>query len=582
MSECLTDEQLETLAAGALPDAEAAPWRKHVEQCPACQAIFDECRANRFFEDGVKEALRSNGEKSGAKAKFAASSVTDALDARLEAREPGKVPAGSIPGYEIIREIHRGGQGVVYEALQLSTGRNVAVKVLLDGPFAGQRSRWRFEREVRLVAALKHPNIVTLHDSGIAQGKYYFVMDLIQGLTLDAYVRSGNLGVRDIVRLFTQVCDAVSCAHRHGVMHRDIKPSNILVSGDGTPYVLDFGLAKIIGDTVDGNERRASQPDLVSIAGHLMGTLAYMSPEQTAGNPEAIDVRTDVYSLGVVLYEILTGEPPYETVKTDITAAMRNIRDFDPPRLSKIRREINSEIDAIVLKALAKEPERRYQSAGELGQDLTAWLEGRPVTAKSASSLYLLRKIAVRHSVETLGISAIVLAILGVGIIGFDQSRVTQKKNNELETSRKNLERQTTALETLLNNARLTLDQQRFGWFLVEWEGGRLDRAREIRSLTPRTSPEHAAMTFLLDENGSSSLKQLLSELPPSSAALAHFVAGERALNGNQFDEAMRFFDLSVKSPQGDWVKAAARARLEQLRLRQSTAAGRINSEARQ
>ncbi len=158
-------------------------------------------------------------------------------------RDEVAVTSDSIPGYSIVREIHRGGQGVVYQAIQKTTRRKVAIKVMREGPFAGRHDKARFEREVQVLGALKHPNIVAIHESGTAAGSFYFVMDYISGQPLDAYMAAGRRGVRETLAIFQKVCEAVNAAHLHGVIHRDLKPGNIRVDPEGEPQILDFGLA---------------------------------------------------------------------------------------------------------------------------------------------------------------------------------------------------------------------------------------------------------------------------------------------------------------------------------------------------
>ena len=202
-----------------------------------------------------------------------------------------------IPGYRILKELHRGGQGVVYQALQESTKRKVALKVMLEGPFAGAASKRRFEREIELVGSLDHPGIVPIFDSGVAHGRFYYAMRYVRGESLSQYVHGRALSVDDTLGLFVKVCDAVDHAHQRGVIHRDLKPANILVDDDGQPHIVDFGLARIGGPD---SERDRSL--LISVTGQIMGTLAYMSPEQAAGRSDQVDMRSDVYALGVVLY----------------------------------------------------------------------------------------------------------------------------------------------------------------------------------------------------------------------------------------------------------------------------------------
>lgn len=312
----------------------------------------------------------------------------------------------SFSGYHLSREIHRGGQGVVYLARQKNTGRDVAIKVMREGPFAGPGDRFRFEQEVRLLAELRHPNIVAIHDSGTSAGFFYFVMDYIAGEPLDEFVRNRKPSVADTLRLFARVCDAVSAAHLRGVIHRDLKPANIRVDERGEPHVLDFGLAK---RTADGSTAARTQ------TGQFVGSLPWASPEQAEGRREALDLRTDVYSLGIVLYQLLTGQFPY-SIEGSMREVLERIATAEPKRPHLLRPDVDADVETIVLKCLGKAPERRYQSAGELAADIRRYLGGLPIDARRDSALYVLRKTLRRHRVPAALATAFVVVVTGAAI----------------------------------------------------------------------------------------------------------------------------------------------------------------------
>ncbi|MHC4065944.1 MAG: protein kinase domain-containing protein, partial [Planctomycetota bacterium] len=318
---------------------------------------------------------------------------------------PG-LPSDSFRGYTIVREAHRGGQGVVYQAIQKGTKRKVAIKVMKEGPFAGPTDKARFEREVQVLGQLNHPNIVAIHDSGSAAGSFYYVMDYVSGRPLDVHMASDHRSIDDTLRLFAKICEAVSAAHLRGVIHRDLKPSNIRIDAEGKPHVLDFGLAKVATGTVTN----ASQPQVMTMTGQFVGSLPWASPEQAEGAPGKIDVRTDVYSLGVILYQMLTGKFPYAVVG-NMRDVLDRIMKAEPARPSTVRKQINDEVETIVLKCLAKERERRYQTAGELGRDVVRYLAGEPIEAKRDSAMYVLRKQVGKHRVP-LGVAAGFLLLL--------------------------------------------------------------------------------------------------------------------------------------------------------------------------
>ena len=237
------------------------------------------------------------------------SGVTDSL---VGAWVSGKDTSPVFENYEIIQELPQGGQAIVYKAVHKPTKTHVAIKILLPTLMASTRARYYFEREAEVIARLDHPNIVKIRDSGIIHGQYFFVMEFIKGQPLYRYVEAQNLSFRERIILFKKICEAVTYAHQQGIIHRDLKSGNVLIDERGEPHILDFGLAKAIG--MGELDRKDAMP---TITGQWSGSLSNMSPEQAAAKPELIDVRTDVYALGMMLYHILTGQDAYDVSGPD-------------------------------------------------------------------------------------------------------------------------------------------------------------------------------------------------------------------------------------------------------------------------
>ena len=319
------------------------------------------------------------------------------------------------PGYELRGEPLRGGQGAVYRAWHPAMRREVAIKVMGSGASATPHEMVRFEREIEILAGLRHPNIVAVHDSGVSSdGGLYFVMDYVEGRALDEHFRNGSppdaAKIRTIIDTFLGVCEAIQSAHLRGVIHRDIKPSNIRIDSEGRPRVLDFGLAKLLSSPID-------DPQLVptmTASGQFIGSLPWASPEQAEGSAD-LDLRTDVYSLGVVLYHLLTRQFPYEVRGLHREVADRITREAPKPP-SSLNAALDTELETVVLKCLAKERERRYQTAGELHADLRRWRTGEPVEARRDSAWYLVRKTMHRHG-AAVGVAGGFVGLLTVSAI---------------------------------------------------------------------------------------------------------------------------------------------------------------------
>ncbi|MDW8262042.1 MAG: serine/threonine-protein kinase [Phycisphaerales bacterium] len=323
--------------------------------------------------------------------------------------------ASQVGAYRIIRLIGAGGMGEVYEAEQERPRRRVALKVMRSTRLTSALLR-RFEYEAEWLGRLDHPGIARIYEAGATETADgfvpYFALELIEGKRLDKWVTAANPSIPQRIRLLIDICQAVHHAHQRGLIHRDLKPANILVTADGKPKILDFGVARALGDRAAPGEAMAQTLD-----GALVGTVQYMSPEQASGDLRELDTRSDVYALGVMAYELLSGRRPYETRGVPLPRALELIRTAEAPLLSSVDRQFRGDLEAIVAKALEKEKHRRYPSAADLAADLQRYLDNRPVLARPQTSFYKFCKFARRRKGVFFATSIVLVTILSAFVM---------------------------------------------------------------------------------------------------------------------------------------------------------------------
>jgi len=364
-------------------------------------------------------------------------------NATISKAEPTSEHAGpedlpQIDGYRVIGKLGEGGMGAVWRAVQLGTRREVALKLLSSRVFGSEKALRRFEREVELAARLEHPGIARVYDSGLHQNVHYYAMELIEGVHLDEYVEANDLSHRQIMELVQTIAEALQHAHKRGIIHRDLKPSNIMVTEDGHPYVLDFGLAKTALDDDDHHYIT------ISMTGDVTGTPAYMSPEQAAGRVGEISTQADVYSLGVILYRLLIRQFPHDLSGTK-HGVLRRIAEDEIKRPRQVSKKIDRDIEALLLKALAQAPAKRYRDAGQLAADIGNYLAGDPLEAKTPTALYFLRKRVEKHArgfligfLAVMAVAGLALAVWSVGnrIGDFERRRRAETARSEASQKR--------------------------------------------------------------------------------------------------------------------------------------------------
>jgi serine/threonine protein kinase len=334
-------------------------------------------------------------------------------------------PCGTIHNYRVIRQLGEGGMGVVFETEQQHPRRHMALKMIRPGRSAGHRARRQFEREAEALGHLRHPNIATIYESGCApDGQPYLTMELLDGIPLQQWLkvqtpptalRKADAAPR--LHLFRAICEAIVYAHQNGIIHRDLKPSNIFIPTSGSDpsvKILDFGLARF-------TDADTASPTITE-SGLVQGSLSFMSPEQARGETSRIDTRTDIYSLGVILYWLLTQRHPYmERPAVSFADAINTVCKSPPPPFRLVYERFDSELETIAGKAM--EPERRYPSVSALLADIDNYLADLPVVARPPSASYQIRKLVQRHRTGFAGIAVLVTLLLTFSAVTLVQSR---------------------------------------------------------------------------------------------------------------------------------------------------------------
>ena len=382
--------------------------------------------------------------------------------------------------YHIKDIIAEGGMGTVYEAVQERPRRTVALKVVRPG-LASRSALRRFEYESQILGRLRHPGIAqvyeagTFDDPGAPGGAVpYFAMEYIPNArAITDFVESKKLTLRERLELFARVCDAVHHGHQKGIIHRDLKPSNILIDSSGEPKIIDFGVAR-------ATDSDMAVTTLLTDIGQLLGTLQYMSPEQCQADPHDLDTRSDVYALGVVLYELLCGQLPYNVTQTAIPEAVRVIREERPPRPSTLNRVLRGDVETIVLKSLEKDRDHRYRAAAELADDIKRYLNSEPIVARPPSVAYQLKMLARRHKAAFRALVAAAVILVSAVVVSTIYAVQKDRALRDATAARLKTEKQAYALTihavdaALRTNdvasARALLEQapsERRGW---EWD----------------------------------------------------------------------------------------------------------------
>ncbi|MDQ7780012.1 MAG: tetratricopeptide repeat protein, partial [Planctomycetota bacterium] len=597
--EKLVDAQKKTLAG----PAEAPPPSRDADlarPAPARQTLSrDSDSALPTLK--IQQGLDPSRDREGAP-----SSQDTMLDQSGESRLPPGAPAKGPHGkpfgrYMLLSELGRGGMGVVYKAWDGQLNRAIALKMILsrEGEQADKETVARFLREAQTAAKLKHPGIVQIHEVGTHEGRHYFTMDFLEGTDLQSLLQSAaekklSMPLNKKLRILLGVARALQHAHQHGVIHRDLKPANVIVSPDflqadaaqtgelaGGVVITDFGLARNVGRTGTSG---------LTVSGQVMGTPTYMSPEQAAGNIKAIGPASDVYALGVLLYEMLTGGVPFK--RENVYELLKDVVEHEPPRPSTINRRVHKDLETICLKSLEKEPARRYPNAGGFADDLRRHLDGEQISARPVAAVtQLWRRASKKKSVLIPTAVAVLIAVaVIVGLVVASARRAKEARDNLAAARECVKSREYEKAKGLLIAAREKDDSnEEVAKLLAEVESGITARAAGAEEARLRAEREAEARTKALEivMNASAAVRgarfclyapgsieplkravekalktcdEALSLCPKLAAAWC--VKGDAHRQVYESEEALKCFEAALQIDPGHAMSLAGRGRL--------------------
>ena len=538
LTPCLSPDELDGFIAGELEPEPRAAVEAHIRSCHACQTRLEKLRQrDEEWIVGVQNAFRvfahDEPRSSDSSSGFA-----------LPLPPRSGAACWRVPNYRICHEIARGAQGVVYLAKHERLNCEVAIKFLTAGEFASPAERARFDREAKIGATLNHENIVHVRDTGSANNCPYLVMDYIAGQSLNEYVARKQLSRKALLTLFRTICNAVHAAHMHGVIHRDLKPANIRVDAKGVPHIMDFGLARVAMTS------SISQ----TLPGSFVGNIKHASPEQVEPQGRPLDIRSDIYSLGVMLYELLTGRPPYR-VDGSISEVFQRILHEEPRAPQTLALDLGSDLNTIVLRCLRKDPDDRYQTAAELGRDLQHLLDGEPIESKQDRSwLLVLRNVKRdlrRYRFATLTVAAFaILLVIGLAFMGWlwataETHRKAAEFARQAETEQRELaqanateaRRQQAVAEAARHEIEIQKEQAEAMYVYIERMFAKIDPAKARgKPYSVEALLDDAAVRINYDLEGQ-----------PSMQAAMHETVGSTYQRLGLFDEARRHLEQAVE-----------------------------------